>query len=68
MTGEEVLDFDEMDVSQRDAKKSSALTLALIAIVIVFGFPRLAADALSVCCLIMVIAVTMATPHWSSGT
>ena len=59
MTGEPVLDYDEMDVSQRDAKKSSVLTLALIAIVIVFGFRDWLRMLLSICCLIMVIAVTM---------
>ncbi|MGD0652357.1 MAG: MMPL family transporter, partial [Verrucomicrobiia bacterium] len=59
LTGEPVLDNDEMEVSQRDATKSSVLTLILIAVVIVLGFRDWLRMLLSICCLIMVIAVTM---------
>jgi len=59
LTGEPVLDFDEMDVSQRDATQSSVLTIVLIAVVIVFGFRDWLRMLLSIGCLIIVIAVTM---------
>lgn len=59
LTGEPVLDNDEMEVSQRDATKSSILTLVLIAVVIVFGFRDWLRMLLSICCLILVIAMTM---------
>lgn len=59
LTGEPVLDNDEMDVSQRDATRSAALTLVLMAIVIVFGFRDWLRMLLSIGCLILVIAMTM---------
>lgn len=59
LSGEPVLDYDEMNVSQRDAKKSSVLTLILISVVIVLGFRDWLRMLLSICCLILVIAVTM---------
>ena len=59
LTGEPVLDYDEMDVSQRDATKSSVLTLILIAIVIVLGFRDWLRMLLSLGCLVLVITMTM---------
>jgi hypothetical protein len=59
LTGEPVLDYDEMYVSQNDAKKSSVLTLLLIAVVVVFGFRDWLRMLLSICTLILVITITM---------
>ena len=59
LTGEPVLDYDEMVVSERDARQSSILTVILIAVVIVFGFRDWLRMLLSICCLVLVIAITM---------
>ena len=59
LTGEPVLDYDEMVVSERDARHSSILTVILIAVVIVFGFRDWLRMLLSICCLVLVIAITM---------
>lgn len=59
LTGEPVLDYDEMVVSERDAQKSSILTIILIAVVIVFGFRDWLRMLLSICCLALVITITM---------
>ena len=59
LTGEPVLDNDEMVVSERDARQSSILTVILIAVVIVFGFRDWLRMLLSISCLVMVIAITM---------
>ena len=59
LTGEPVLDFDEMVASERDAKRSSILTVILIAVVIVFGFRDWLRMLLSICCLVLVIGITM---------
>jgi hopanoid biosynthesis associated RND transporter like protein HpnN len=59
LTGEPVLDNDEMVVSQRDATKSSILTVVLISIVIVAGFRDWLRMLLSITCLILVIITTM---------
>jgi hopanoid biosynthesis associated RND transporter like protein HpnN len=67
LTGEPVLDYDEMITSERDATKSSILTVVLIAIVVVFGFRDWLRMLLSICCLIMVIAITMGYTTLSIG-
>jgi hopanoid biosynthesis associated RND transporter like protein HpnN len=59
LTGEPVLDNDEMVVSEHDTIKSSILTLILIGIVIVAGFRDWLRMLLSICCLIQVIIVSM---------
>jgi len=59
LTGEPVLDYDEMVVSERDARKSSIMTVILIAALLVFGFRDWLRMLLSICCLILVIAITM---------
>ena len=59
LTGEPVLDYDEMVSSERDARQSSILTVILIAVVIVFGFRDWLRMLLSICCLVLVIAISM---------
>ena len=59
LTGEPVLDYDEMVASERDARRSSILTVILIAVVIVFGFRDWLRMLLSIACLMLVIAITM---------
>lgn len=59
LTGEPVLDYDEMAVSERDATKSSILTIVLVSIVVVAGFRDWLRMLLSIACLIMVIVTTM---------
>ncbi len=59
LTGEPVLDTDEMFVSERDATRSSILTIVLVAIVVVAGFRDWLRMLLSIGCLIQVIIITM---------
>ena len=59
LTGEPVLDNDEMAVSERDAAKSSVLTILLVGIVVVAGFRDWLRMLLSITCLVMVIVITM---------
>ncbi len=67
LTGEPVLDNDEMIVSERDTIKSSILTLILIGIVIVAGFRDWLRMLLSITCLMLVIIVTMGYATLSIG-
>jgi len=67
LTGEPVLDNDEMVVSEHDAIKSSILTLILIGIVIVAGFRDWLRMLLSITCLIQVIIITMGYATLSIG-
>ncbi len=59
LTGEPVLDTDEMFVSERDATRSSILTILLIGVVVVAGFRDWLRMSLSIFCLIQVIIITM---------
>ncbi len=59
LTGEPVLDNDEMVVSERDATRSSILTVVLVGIVVVAGFRDWLRMLLSITCLVMVIIITM---------
>jgi hopanoid biosynthesis associated RND transporter like protein HpnN len=59
LTGEPVLDNDEMVVSERDATRSSILTVVLVGAVVVAGFRDWLRMFLSITCLILVIIVTM---------
>jgi hopanoid biosynthesis associated RND transporter like protein HpnN len=59
LTGEAVLDNDEMVASERDTVKSSVLTLVLVGIVIVAGFRDWLRMLLSIACLVQVIIITL---------
>lgn len=59
LTGEPVLDYDEMVVSESDATRSSLLTIVLVGIVVVAGFRDWLRMLLSITCLILVIVTTM---------
>jgi uncharacterized protein len=59
LTGEPVLDNDEMVVSEHDATRSSILTVVLVGIVVVAGFRDWLRMLLSISCLILVIIITM---------
>ncbi|MEI6083229.1 MAG: MMPL family transporter [Verrucomicrobiota bacterium] len=59
LTGQPVLDTDEMFVSERDATRSSILTIILVGLVVVAGFRDWLRMLLSLSCLVLIIAFTM---------
>jgi hopanoid biosynthesis associated RND transporter like protein HpnN len=59
LTGEPVLDYDEMQSSQRDAIRATLITLALIAVIFIVGFHEWLRPVLGVVCMMMVVAVAM---------
>jgi len=59
LTGEPVLDLDEMDQSQRDATWATLLTLVLIAGLFVAGFREWLRPLLAVACLVLIVGVSM---------
>ena len=67
LTGEPVLAIDEMVVSERDATRSSILTIVLVGIVVVAGFRDWLRMLLSISCLILVIVITMGYATWAVG-
>ena len=67
LTGEPVLDYDEMIHSEKDTIKSSILTLVLIGIVIVAGFRDWLRMLLSITCLVLVIIAAMGYATLSIG-
>jgi uncharacterized protein len=59
LTGESVLDYDEMLWSQRDATKATLVTLVLIGVIFAVGFRELLRPVLAVISIIIVVAVSM---------
>ena len=59
LTGEPVLDYDEMLQSQRDASKATAVTFVLICILFTASFREALRPLLAVGCMIIVLAVCM---------
>jgi uncharacterized protein len=59
LTGEPVLDYDEMLSSQRDAMKATGLTLLLICGLFAVSFREVLRPLLAVGCMVIVLAVSM---------
>ncbi|HTS19800.1 MAG TPA: MMPL family transporter [Verrucomicrobiae bacterium] len=57
LTGEPVLDYDEMIQSQRDATKATMVTLVLICLLFVVGFRSVLRPLMGVICMVLVLAV-----------
>jgi len=60
ITGEEVLDFDEMVQSQRDSTLATIVSLALVALIFILGYQQISRPLKATACLIAGIAYTMA--------
>ena len=67
LTGEPVLDYDEMMESQRDATHATVLTLALIATLFAVGFREVLRPVLALGCMVIVLAVSMGYATLSIG-
>ena len=67
LTGESVLDYDEMNISQKDTLWSSVLTLVLVGIVVVAGFRDWLRMLLSLTCLVQAIVLSMGYATLSVG-
>ena len=59
LTGEPVLDHDEMVESERGARNGTLITLLLIGALFVVGFRELLRPVLGVACLILVVAISL---------
>lgn len=67
LTGEPVLDNDEMAVSQRDAEKATVLTLILAGVLFTFGFREVLRPLLAVTCTMLIVALSMGWATLSIG-
>ncbi len=67
LTGEPVLDTDEMAQSQRDTIKATLLTLAVIFLLFFFSFHEILRPLLAAVCLVMVLAMSMGFATLSVG-
>lgn len=67
LTGEPVLDFDEMSESQHDATKATVLTLVLICALFAFSFRELLRPVLAIGCMLIVVAVSLGYATLSVG-
>jgi hopanoid biosynthesis associated RND transporter like protein HpnN len=65
LTGEPVLDYDEMLVSQRDATKATVLTLLLVALLFALSFKEVIRPVLAICTMVLVLAMSMG---YATGT
>jgi len=59
LTGEPVLDLDEMQQSQRDATWATLLTLVLIALLFALSFHEIWRPVLASICLVLVVALSL---------
>ena len=60
VTGEGVLDFDEMVQSQKDSTMATTLSLVLVALIFVFGYRQMVRPLLATGCLVIGLGYTMA--------
>ena len=67
LTGEPVLDYDEMTESQRDATHATLLTLVLIGALFAAGFREVLRPVLAVGCMVIVLAASMGYATLSIG-
>jgi hopanoid biosynthesis associated RND transporter like protein HpnN len=59
LTGEPVLDFDEMEASKQDATRAVLIAVALIAALFAYGFREITRPLLGTACVVLALAVTM---------
>ncbi|HVM59474.1 MAG TPA: MMPL family transporter [Verrucomicrobiae bacterium] len=59
LTGEPVLDYDEMLQSQSDATKATVVTFILVCILFIAGFRSVLRPLMGVVCMMLVLAVCM---------
>jgi hypothetical protein len=67
LTGEPVLDYDEMLWSQRDATRATVITLVLIGVIFGVGFRELLRPLLGVLCMLLVLAASMGWATFAVG-
>ncbi|MCS7049463.1 MAG: MMPL family transporter, partial [Verrucomicrobiae bacterium] len=67
LTGEPVLDFDEMQQSQRDAIQATLLTLVLCGGLFAVGFKEWIRPLLATACLMLIVALSMGWATVSVG-
>ena len=67
LTGEPVLDYDEMTESQHDAAQATLLTLVLVSALFSVGFREVLRPLLAVGCMMIVLAVSMGYATLSIG-
>ena len=67
LTGEPVLDYDEMRESESDATKATLLTLVLVCGLFAVSFRELLRPVLAVACMVIVLAVSMGYATLSIG-
>jgi hopanoid biosynthesis associated RND transporter like protein HpnN len=67
LTGEPVLDHDEMAVSESDAKKALLLTLALVGLLFGSSFREVQRPLLALGCIVLVVALSMGYATLSIG-
>ncbi|HAB15980.1 MAG TPA: RND transporter, partial [Verrucomicrobiales bacterium] len=60
VTGESVLDFDEMVQSQTDSTRATIFSLVLVALIFIFGYRQVGRPLKATACLIVGLGYTMA--------
>jgi hopanoid biosynthesis associated RND transporter like protein HpnN len=60
LTGEPVLDYDEMTQSQKDTTKASILSLFLCALIFIYGYNEIGRPLKTTICLVVGLAYTLA--------
>ena len=60
LTGEPVLDYDEMTQSQKDTTKASILSLFLCALIFIYGYNEIGRPLKTTVCLVVGLAYTLA--------
>jgi hypothetical protein len=59
ITGEPVLEFDEMSQSQKDTTLATVISLGLVALIFIFGYHETGRPLKATCCLLVGLAYTM---------
>ncbi len=67
LTGEPVLEHDEMVQSQRDTAVASVASLLICALIFIYGYQETGRPVKATLCLIVGLAYTMAFATWSVG-
>ncbi|NQU09343.1 MMPL family transporter, partial [bacterium] len=67
LTGEPVLDYDEMRESERDAIQATLLTLVVCGLIFAFGFHEWVRPLLGTACIVLVISLSLGWATVSVG-
>ena len=67
LTGEPVLDVDEMLVSERDSTRATILTLAVCAVIFMVGFREWLRPVLATVCMLLIVAASLGWATVSVG-